>query len=54
MDSNLSGLVELVLVVGLLVWFWHSQTAVTRKRNDSAPNAGGESTPPKDPPGAPR
>lgn len=46
MESNLSGLVELVVVVGLLGWFWHSQTAATRKDD---PSRGSEDQPPPPP-----
>ena len=31
MTGNLSGIVELAFVVGLLAWFWRSQTGNTRK-----------------------
>lgn len=49
MESNVSGLVELVLVVGLLVWFWRSQTAATRK--DASSSDTDQPAAPKDPRG---
>lgn len=36
MQGNVSGLVELALVVGLLAWFWRSQTAATSKDEPAA------------------
>jgi len=42
--QDLSGLIELLFVVGLLFWFWESQTASPRRGEEG--NQGKEHRPP--------
>jgi hypothetical protein len=44
-DHNLSGLIELLLVLGLLFWFWSSQRAALRQDPGTDRGAGQDSAP---------
>ena len=52
--QDLSGPIELLFVVGLLLWFWRSQTAPARRGEEGdqgkdrrSPPGDGEAPPPK-------